>query len=403
MAGNMNDKKMRKILFFIFISVFCLQNCKKDETIGQMPIDNIAPSAVSNVKVISRPGGAKITYDVPNDEDMLYVQAIYENKNQKRTWKSSIFNNELDISGFGDVEEKKINIVSVDRSRNSSTPVEIAFKPLEPPFINVYKTIEIKEDFGGVSVLWKNTAKAELAISILSLNEKNEFVVVKKKYSSVEDGQMTVRGYEPEERKFGVYVTDRWNHQSDTLIGKYLPIYEEDLDRSLWTNPIFPGDIPITAWGARFRNLLDGVVNKNNFVHTKGGEGMPIVWTFDLGQKAKLSRFISWQRPSNPYPYNHGNPRIFELWGSNDPNPDGSWESWVKLGKFESIKPSGLALGQTTNEDIEHMSAGEEFIIPLDAPSVRYIRYVMLESWSGGDFFHISEMKMFGQPCEKNE
>ena len=127
---------------------------------------------------------------------------------------------------------------------------------------------------------------------------------------------------------------------------------------------------------------------------------MPIPWTMDLGQEAKLSRVIVWQR-NGRYLYNHGNPRKFELWGSNDPNLDGSWDSWTKLGTFEGTKPSGLPLGEVSNEDLVYAESGEEFAIPLEAPSVRYIRFLTIETWSGSDFFHIGELKYFGKPSSK--
>ena len=177
----------------------------------------------------------------------------------------------------------------------------------------------------------------------------------------------------------------------------FTPLYEEQLDRSKWQYIALPGDIPITAWGGGFHRLIDNSLGEGNFAHTVGGEGMPIPWTFDLSQEVKLSRFISWQR-NGRYLYDHGNPKVFELWGSNEPALDGSWDSWVKLGRFESKKPSGQPYGTVTNEDKIYAESGEEFVIPIDAPEVRYIRHVTIETWSGGDFFHLGEINMYGQP-----
>lgn len=400
MAGKHKAFTMKKIFWIFIVLAVVFYGCD-EEPIGQIPIDNIPPGEVTGLNVEPIPGGAKITYSVPTDEDLLYIQAKYINEEgTERIWKSSLFGNELVLNGFGDTNEKSVTIEAVDRSKNTSNPVQTSFNPLTPPVFDVFSTVTIKEDFGGIHLYWQNPSMAELSFSILSENEDGELVEIDKIYSSQENGDYAVRGFENEERRFAVYVADRWDNLSDTLSGLFTPWFEMDLDRTIWEHFILPGDIPITAWGGGFHNLIDDIHGSGNYAHTKGGEGMPIPWTFDLGQKAKLSRFKHWQRDGGGYEYNHGNPKIFELWGSNDPNPDGSWESWTKLGTFESLKPSGLPTGTNSNEDIDYARRGEDFIIPIDAPEVRYIRYVMIESWSAGDFFHLGEIRMFGQPVE---
>ncbi len=59
--------------------------------------------------------------------------------------------------------------------------------------------------------------------------------------------------------------------------------------------------------------------------------------------------------------------REFEIWGSNNPNADGSWASWDSIGTFESFKPSGLPLGQVSAEDIQFARVdGEDFDFPWE-------------------------------------
>ncbi len=62
----------------------------------------------------------------------------------------------------------------------------------------------------------------------------------------------------------------------------------------------------------------------------------------------------------------------------------------------ESIKPSGLPLGQVSAEDKAWADAGEEFICSPQNPKVRYIRIRVTETWANGDFIHISELQFFG-------
>src|SRR3546814_11228502 len=104
---------------------------------------------------------------------------------------------------------------------------------------------------------------------------------------------------------------------------------------------------------------------------------MPQHFTFDLGVKAKLGRYQLWQRgvvSQKSLLYAGGSPRIWEVWGSNDPDPMGGEGGWVKLLECEMIKPSGRPLGNNTLEDEEVALAGHEFTFPLDAPPVRYLR-----------------------------
>jgi len=73
-----------------------------------------------------------------------------------------------------------------------------------------------------------------------------------------------------------------------------------------------------------------------------------------------------------------------EIWGSVDPNSNGSWDdSWTYLMTIESVKPSGLPMGQLSDEDRQLILDGEEFTFPSDIPPVKYIRFKILETWSG--------------------
>ncbi|MDR0724958.1 MAG: hypothetical protein LBF59_02980, partial [Prevotellaceae bacterium] len=91
-----------------------------------------------------------------------------------------------------------------------------------------------------------------------------------------------------------------------------------------------------------------------------------------------------------------GNLRIFEVWGCQTLDPTGSWDSWTKLMECESVKPSGLPLGENTNEDEAMARDGEDFINSPSNPKVRYIRIKVLRTWAGGDNFQITEIEVFG-------
>lgn len=60
-------------------------------------------------------------------------------------------------------------------------------------------------------------------------------------------------------------------------------------------------------------------------------------------------------------------------------------------------RPSGFDSTVVTNEDKEYILGGDEHEVPIEAPSFRYIRILMLENWSGGTIGQIEEMSFWGQ------
>ena len=135
-------------------------------------------------------------------------------------------------------------------------------------------------------------------------------------------------------------------------------------------------------------------------MHTTNSSGkLPHQITFKCGKAYQLRRFKIFQRSEDNYPYNQANPKEYELWGTNEtPNPDGSYDGWTCLGTFESIKPSGLPLGQLSSEDRERAVLGEEQLLPEDVGYYKYWRLKVTKSWDSEDSFHIKRIEMYGIP-----
>src|SRR3546814_10792502 len=72
----------------------------------------------------------------------------------------------------------------------------------------------------------------------------------------------------------------------------------------------------------------DGILNTESPTFLTGpGTPMPQWFTFDLGVTAPLTRMKLYQRGTNATRlYSGGNVKTFEIWGSTEPNPDGSWD-----------------------------------------------------------------------------
>ncbi|MET0636075.1 MAG: DUF4998 domain-containing protein [Chitinophagaceae bacterium] len=164
-----------------------------------------------------------------------------------------------------------------------------------------------------------------------------------------------------------------------------------ECDKSLFQEVHLPTDIG-SEYGWVLSRLWDNITGQDQGFHT-GGSGMPQWFSIDLGLTAELDNFRLWQRENALYDV--GNPKVFEVWGSDSPASDGSWESWTKLQTFTSFKPSGLPPGQNSDADKTFAQAGEKFVFPAGIPNVRYLRIKVLETWGGAGYLHLSELSFF--------
>ncbi|HMR19841.1 MAG TPA: DUF5000 domain-containing lipoprotein, partial [Sphingobacterium sp.] len=269
------------------------------------------------------------------------------------------------------------------------------------------ESLEIVEDFGGISIDFVNEHQASVAIIVTTRDELGDEVVADIYYTSQESGRFSIRGYSNDPREFNLQVRDKWENLSDKITRVLTPWYEIKLDKSRFRAVRLPTDANPFDNNLAMSNLWsDNLVGGSSasargtaWWRTANGSGIPHHFTFELGVTAKLSRYVQQQRgvvSEDNLVYSAGNPRYWEVWGATNPSPDGSWEGWTKLLDCTSIKPSGLPLGEKTDEDRTYALAGEEFDFPFDAPPVRYIRFRILGTWGSSDFMHIGELTFYG-------
>ncbi|MDN3580856.1 DUF4998 domain-containing protein [Mucilaginibacter flavus] len=164
-------------------------------------------------------------------------------------------------------------------------------------------------------------------------------------------------------------------------------------DKSLFKEYRLPTDIE-SAYGWYLPYMWDGKTDESQ------GPGFyanyhdfPTWVTIDMGQQASLYSMKIWQRTSGLY--DQGNPKRFEIWGSNNPSANGDFSTWVKLSTFNSVKPSGLPRGQNSQADKDFAAAGESFTFPAGLQQYRYIRISMLETWGESNYWHMMEISMY--------
>lgn len=388
-----------KIKYLLFSFSFCMIlffSCK-DETVKLEPMDSVPPGPVSNVVWKSIPGGAVFRYTLPDDEDLLYVKAVFYRNDLRCESSATIYSDSLKIEGLGSTESREVKLIAVDRSNNESEAVIQTITPGVPDIFHIGESLQVKADFGGVHAFWKNANKQDISVVLLIKDQNEEYVPLETYYSSVVDGDGLYIGMDTIAVDCAVFAQDRWGNKSETKFYPGLnPLYETLFNRHLFHALHLPNDGPDYPGGWRLEGIFDGVKGNDSGYSSLGGSGKWPQWvTIDMGVLAKISRFRLFQRMGN-YSFSEGNLRFFEIYGSPTLDLSGSWDSWHLLMKCESIKPSGLPIGQNTEEDIARARDGEDFYNSADNPAVRYVRIKVLRTWAGGDNFQINEIEIYG-------
>jgi hypothetical protein len=212
------------------------------------------------------------------------------------------------------------------------------------------------------------------------------------------------------------YRTIYFNPQCiDTLYSDYSErtisskFTEELIPSNLFANAALPGDyyVPLIPSFA-IQNVWNGDIA--GMYVTQNPSPFPHHFTVDLGHTIILTRFKLFPRRTNDEMYKGASPRFFEIWGTNNPSADGSFENWHKLGEWEQLKPSGYGqgndVGAITQEDMEHFWSGGNYVVeatdsnPNPFIQVRYLRVVIkstFASYAGisGNLL-IAEMEFYG-------
>jgi Domain of unknown function/Domain of unknown function (DUF5126)/Domain of unknown function (DUF4959) len=386
---------MKNNNWYLLLALLCIAviGCKED-VLSPLEKDSVAPQQISNPVSTSSPGAVKVTYSLPSDPDLMYVMAEYKNKYGKLiSVKASSYTNSITVDGFADTASYDLSLYAVDKSENKSAPVTVKVKAQEPPIFGIRRSLTLVSDFGGINITFANPTEANIAVVVLYKDSLGNFSTKETIYTKQKNGLFSSRGFPSKETVFGVYIRDRWDNRTDTLKATLTPIFEKELDKTKFRVLTLPTDAKV-GFGLPIPNLWNNVIGPNDMWHTDD-TGMPCQITFDMGVTAKISRFTIWQR-QGVWIYAHGNPKRYEIWGSNNPASDGSYNNWTKLASCVSVKPSGQPSGSNSQEDVSAAARGEETTVSLNAPAVRYIRVRVLETWAGGLATHVSEMTLYG-------
>ncbi|WP_423126855.1 DUF4959 domain-containing protein [Gaoshiqia sp. Z1-71] len=401
---------MKKYIFFfcsICLAVF-LANCEDEIRNVQYPIDNIPPKKVENVVVENLPGSVKLTYELPDEQDLLYIKALYPlSTGETGEIKTSVFSNKMHIKGFGKSKKHTIQLVSVDKSQNESEPVSVEIEPFDSPIYEIFNSLKVLTAFGGFTAKWENPLNENISLEISEIDTINQFhnfldII----HSSQADASYSVRGMDTTYRKFSFFIKDLYENFTDTLEVGLKPYFEQQIPLSGIKALPIPPYFQLFGAGRDASLMFDGNQSTSMYIRAGNIYGYMPWFTVDMGLKAVYSRFILFHR--NGYEWTLHNMREFEIWGTNsaetaaehDRLPD-EWKqdpNWIFLGDFKSVRPSGGTVGQTpTSEDMEYILTGDKFEFPLGIPAVRYLRWNVISTWSNSTGVQAPRAYLYGQ------
>lgn len=391
---------MKKYIYFFVVLLIGIlwYSCKEEGRLDIIDKNAPAPVQVSDVKVEATPGGAVLTYLVPKDANLAYMKAVYEiQPGVFREARSSIYTDTLALVGYGDTLSHEVKIFSVGKNEKTSEPFSIMITPLTPPVKTVFDDLKFVATFGGVRVDFLNRSQANVSIVVM-VDSTNQGIwkPVTTFYTKLDSGTFKARGFAAKEMKFALFVRDRWNNKSDTLIKMLTPIFEQKIPKP-FAKLVLPTDETSTAGPTYFIEELWDDVLSTSYVSSNSAK-LPQWITLDLKCKVLLSSMKFHQTSANHLYYGSGL-KTAEVWGSSAPNANGSWGSWQYLGTFHSFKPSGLPMGVTNYTTADKQYAfidGEDFDFDTSTV-VRYIRIKSLESYSSAGQIVIEELDFFGQ------
>ncbi|MBE9601089.1 DUF4959 domain-containing protein [Pedobacter sp. MC2016-24] len=405
----MNIKKY--ILPCLIMLMTSITACKKNNGFNAViSEDKSKPLPITNVKIDNFNGGANITYNLPNSPNILYVLAKYKiNDNVARETKSSYYQDTVVVEGFSKAKPYEVTLYTVTRANIMSDPVTVTVNPLTPVYLSVRPSINLSADFGGVNVTGENPLKKQIGIVVMSYNKNTQLMEIEDQFFTKNAKiDYSVTGFASVERRFGVYITDRWGNISDTLQKPIVPLYEEAMDKTKFSVLNLNTDSP-TAFEWYIPYLWDNKLDGNGW-HTAYGVTLPYSCSFNIGRTYKLSRFVVFERTGDRYTYKFANPKEFSLWGSNSSNPqdiklpvkadEGTViGNWVNLGNFRfPDPPSGNLPSASNSADEDFVKKGVSFKVPFVAPSVKYLRIAVATVWGNEAAAHLMEVTPYGTP-----
>src|SRR5690554_259167 len=388
---------MKNTIFVIFIAIILgFSSCDSQTDIYK---DYIVPNGL----IYPGPAQDPITYPGDNRIKISWLKGTDPRvETAKIFWNNYTDSVELDVASDKDTISYIIDpiaentysfmIRTYDNEGNMSIPIEVAGTVYGNNYRNLlsnrllkstyYDGQDLKLNWGvaegeeaGIKVSWIDTNGISHTMDV---DPSDVETVIP--FFNLEEPLSYSTTYKPDSLAIDLFQAATVNKMIDP---------ETFIPKTTWKANLLPGDIGING-SYPLARFWDG--NTTNFMHSDGVTSTPCSFTWDMGIKAKLSKMKFWPRNDNDDRWNKGMPRLFEIYGSLNPNPNGSFdESWTLLGTFECVQPSGNGTKNPweapTSEDIALSNRGLDFEFTSGEnvdpnATVRYIRLRSLENFN---------------------
>ncbi|NLO00809.1 MAG: DUF5126 domain-containing protein, partial [Bacteroidales bacterium] len=367
---------MKKFLYIILLASISLVFIRcEDMKDWSDPVDDVPPGKISNPMVENLNGAAQITYSLPSDNDILGVKAVFflnENEAPREAF-SSAFRDTIDLDGFPDTNERIVKLITVDKSKNESEPVEVVVNPLTPAVHLIRESLSVNETFGGLYVTWENPYKEDIGISLFMEDSTGTMVHNYTYFTNVAEQGYSFRGLENTPTRFQIQIRDNWDRYSDPLDTVMTPIYEEYISSKDQYGQLiilqyahsdgtaeYRGDVPRWAqhtsqdWPDMFDGNIGNMFNTGNqgnplSQYTKNPADelkmmFPVYFIMDMGRSCKFSRIKFWQWSTRTLA--GAAPKHFQLWATNEEPQTVNfstpileslayWTSWPEVGGYD--------------------------------------------------------------------
>lgn len=391
-----------KLKYIGMLFLLIAMGCNEEDRTDLIDSSGDAPAEITNIQITPTPGGGLVKYDVPNDANFLYAKAVYEAPaGIIREARASRYENTIILEGFGDTDLHNVKFYSVGKNEKETKAIEVSFNPLRPAIFDVAEKLVIRPTFGGIELFYDNPIQSDLIFELF-IDESGtgeKLTPLNKLYTRISGGRWVTRGLEAVETNFVVVINDPFGNKTQKIKATLTPFFEIEIPKTNFKDLRLPTDATALRTQNPITMLWDGKTSPNsNFYATdQGVNPMPKWISLDFGNKFVLSRLKMWQRYGSEY--SEGNlPTDWEIYGSNNPNPDGSWASWTKIDRFGApYKPSGLPWPQRTAEDVTYAQKGIDYELSNTPEGYRYYRFKWYDTYDSRAFVIIAEMSFFGQ------
>ena len=393
-------KQLNKAVLFLLFIFAAIISCSDHEDLEISP-----PGILSNVSVTPTNGGGIISYTLPSDDDILYVKAVYTNSQGEEVFRvSSKHNSTIEVNGLSQSTPVNVKLFVVDVNENISETVAIDFTPLESFIFLVQESIQITPDLGGVKITWENIASKTVFVYVHISEGADEDIRILSSNNAQES--IFIRGLPPSEISISTKIEDFDGNITELEEkGRYIPLFEEKIDKSTWTL-VSGQSINGNAYEGRTVNFWDDVVDtvetdadNSYFIATRDNNGgslnFPLDIVIDLNKNVKIQRFIVWQRAywyqggGVTYHYQEENIKSFNLYASSDA------QTWSLLGEFDIGDPRNGA-GEIPAPAFQEAIDGHEFSLENTSEVFRYLKFQITSNYGSTQITVGSEITLFG-------